>query len=434
MNKNLAAPQGEPSKTKTRKRWMDDTRVRFVVAVISAMLVWLLVVTVIAPDSDMIIDNVPVNFVYNASQYTSLGYSIMNDPSATVSLKVTGDRTVIGSLTKDDFVVYPDYTNILNSGENSLKLIVKSLTTSTTSYTVEISSSETSVVVVFDTVETVSVPVTISGENISIEDGYVLVSTTQSVAEVELTGPTSELEQVDSIVALYVGDEPLDETTTLTAALSFLDDDGNEVDFVYVEPALTSIDVTLTVNKYAELPITVNFINTPDGFDDSVLDYSFSHETLTVSGDAKTIDSMKEISVGTIDLSTFALDKVYELEISLPSGIIQQDNINVITVSFDCSDMDTKTLNISSDNVVVKNLPDNYQLTVESDRIMNVVLCGPTEAIEALAAASVIATIDVEDFSIALGTQTISVSISVPSDGQIFAIGSYTVDCKIESN
>ncbi len=433
MNKNVAAPQGEPQ-AKKRKNLMDDTRLRFIVAVISAMFVWLLVVTVIVPDSDMIIDNVPVNFSYNANQYASLGYSIMNDPSATVSLKVTGDRSVIGSLTKEDFVVYPDYSTILNSGETSLKLLVKGLTTSTTSYTVEISSSNTSVVIVFDTVETVSMPIALSGEGISIEDGYVLVSTTQNIAEVELTGPTSELEQVAEVVAQYVGEEPLSGTTTLEAELLFLDDDGNEVAFVYVEPALTDIDVTLTVNKYAELPITVNFINTPEGFDDSVLDYSFNHETLTVSGDAKTIDSMKEISVGTIDLSTFALDKVYEMEISLPSGIIQQDNINVITVSFDCSEMATKTLNVSADNVVVKNLPDNYQLTVESSRIMNVVLCGPADAIEELAAGSVIATIDAEDFSIALGTQTLSVSISVPSDGQIFAIGSYTVDCKIESN
>ncbi len=285
-----------------------------------------------------------------------------------------------------------------------------------------------------DTVSSVTLPVALSGEGVSIEEGYVLVSTTSNISEVTITGPTSELEQIDEVVAQYVGEESMSENTTLTVDLLFLNADGNEVEFVYAEVDETTADITLTVNKYAELPVTVNFINTPSNFDDSVLDYSFNHETLIVSGDAKTIDSMKEISVGTIDLSTFALDKVYEMEISLPSGIIQQDNINVITISFDCSEMDTKTLNISADNVVVENLPDNYQLTVESSRIMNVTLCGPTDAIEELAASSVIATINVDDFSIALGTQTISVSISVPSNGQIFTIGSYTVDCKIESN
>lgn len=382
MNKNVTKAPEEPKKRRTS--FMDDTRVRFVIAVLSAMFVWLLVVTVIVPDSDMIIDNVPVNFSYDATQYTSLGYSIMNDPSATVSIKVTGDRTVIGSLTKEDFVVYPDYSTILSSGETTLKLLVKSISASSSAYTVEISSANNTVEVVFDTVETISVPITLSGSGITIEDGYVLVKTTQSQDEVEFTGPTSELNQISKVVAEYTVEEALSENTTVAAQLSFLDEDGKEVEFIYVEPEDTEINVSLSINKYAELPITVSFINTPDNFDDSVLDYSFNHETLTVSGDAKTIDSMKEISVGTIDLSTFALDKIYELEVSLPSGIIQQNNINVITVSFDCSDMATKTLNVSSDNVVVKNLPDNYQLSVEADRIMNVVLCGPADAIEEL--------------------------------------------------
>lgn len=432
MNKAVKTSPKEPAKK--HKKLLDDTRVRFVIAVISAMFTWLLVVTVIAPDSYMVIDNVPVNFSYNTSQYTNLGYTMMNDPSATVSIKVSGERTVIGSLTKEDFVVYPDYSNVLNSGENSLKLLVKSLATNASDFTVEISSDNTSAVVVFDTVETVSFPITLSGEGISIEDGYLLISTTQSISEVEVSGPTSELDQISQVVAEYIGTEVLAGNTTLSANLRFLDSDGNDVEFVYMEAEQTQIDVTLVVNKYAALPVTVNFINTPSNFDASVLDYSFNHETLIVSGDAKTIDSMKEISVGTIDLSTFALDKVYEMEISLPSGIILQENINVITVSFDCSEMATKTLNVSAENIIIENLPDNYQIEIESSRIMNVTLCGPADVMESLAASSVIATINVDDFSIALGMQTVSVSISVPSDGRVFAIGSYTVACKIESN
>ncbi len=125
MNKNVTAPEKEPEKK--RKNFMDDSRVRFVIAVVSAMFFWLLVVTVIAPGSDMIIDNVPVNYTYNTAQYTNLGYTLMDAESATVSIKVTGDRSVIGSLTKEDFVVYPDYSTILNSGETTLKLLVNGL-------------------------------------------------------------------------------------------------------------------------------------------------------------------------------------------------------------------------------------------------------------------------------------------------------------------
>ncbi len=417
-----------------RKSLVEDPSMRMAIAIIAALLLWVVVVTFIQPNTDKTIDNVPVNFTYDSGAYTEEGLSIINDPSATVSIKVSGDGSVIGSLTKEDFIVYPDYSSVDSAGERSLKLLVKAASTSLTGVTVEITSATTSVDVVFDTVEEKTISIKLSAQDLEIADGYVLVKTEATPSQVVITGPTTELANITEVIATYTLEEELHETTTVEVTLQFFDDDGIEVEFVYVEPDIWETDVKLSVYKQVELPVSVRFINTPDDFDSSILKYSFSHATLNVMGNESDVDSLSEIAVGAIDLSTFALDKIYEMPIELPSGIELQDNISVITVSFDCSAMSTTTLNISNENVLVKNLPDSYQLEVETTRIMNVVLCGPTEAIEALAAGSVVATIDMDDFSIAVGSQTISVTISVPSNNQIFAIGSYTVQCKIESN
>ena len=184
----------------------------------------------------------------------------------------------------------------------------------------------------------------------------------------------------------------------------------------------------------ATLPVEVSFINAPRDFDSSVLTYSLSKQTLNVAGPASQIDRLSTLSVGTIDLSTFSLNKVYEMPIELPSEIRLLDNISSITVSFDSSKLETKTLNLPSDCVQVVNLPSTYTLTVETERLMTVTLCGPTGSLEALTPEQVVIEIDADDFSVAIGQQNIACRLYVPSNGKIFALGSYVIQCKIESN
>ena len=81
------------------------------------------------------------------------------------------------------------------------------------------------------------------------------------------------------------------------------------------------MEVTLEVYKMATLPVSVSFINAPRNFDPSVLVYSLSKQTLNVAGPESQIEKLSTLSVGTIDLSTFALNKVYELPIELPGNI-----------------------------------------------------------------------------------------------------------------
>ena len=116
--------------------------------------------------------------------------------------------------------------------------------------------------------------------------------------------------------------------------------------------------------------VSVSFINAPRDFDDSVLTYTLSKKNLNVAGPASQIDKLSTLSVGTIDLSTFSLNKVYEMPIELPSDIRLLDNISTITVSFDSSKLETKTLNLPAECVQVVNLPSTYTLTVETERLM----------------------------------------------------------------
>ena len=428
--KKLLRPEGGQNRS-----LLEDRRVRLALAALLAVLLWVAVTTVVQPGTTIPLGNVPVDYTYESSVYTSRGLSIVDAPERSVTLTISGDGYTIGELRAEDFVVYPDCSSVRSSGTKNLQLRVRCINSAVAgSISVSIADANSTVDVVFDVVEEKTLPIQVNTRYLTIEDGYILYSTAASSETVTLTGPSSELAGVASCTAEVSYSDPLSDSVTVDTNLRFYNESGQELHFEYVTLDRTAVEVTLSVYKTARLPINVRFVNTPPNFDDSVLIYSLSQTELRVAGPAGTVDDLSELAVGTIDLSNFALDKVYEMPITLPSGLVALDNVDTVTVSFNCSAMATKTLNIPAENVEVINLPPTYQLTVESDRLMNVTLCGPAAVLEGLTADQVVARIDADDFAVALGQQNIACSIYVPADGRVFALGSYAVQCMIESN
>ncbi len=430
----------EPNKNKgtkaaisPTKSILSDRRIRLLLSVIGAIIAWMAVTIVVQPGTTTTITNVPVDFTYDSSAYTSRGLSIVSAPEKSVSLKLSGDGYTIGGLSASDFVVYPDWSGVRDSGEKTLRLQVRSQSALLTGVSVSIEGDNT-VDVVFDVVEEKTLPIQVTTNYLSIADGYILYGTDASKETVTLSGPSSELSEVETCTAEVTHNGDLTDSVTLDTPLRFYTRSGKEVKFAYTTLETESVEVTLQVYKVATLPVTVSFINAPRDFDSSVLSYALSKKTLNVAGPENQIERLSSLSIGTIDLSTFALNKVYEMPIELPTGIHLLDNLTSITVSFDSSRLETKTMNLPAECVQVVNLPSTYTLTVETERLMNVTLCGPSGSLEALTPEQVVIEIDADDFSIALGQQNIACRLYVPSNGKIFALGSYVVQCKIESN
>ena len=416
------------------KSILDDRRIRLLLAIVGAIVAWMVVTIVVQPGTTRTINNVPVDFTYDSAAYTSRGLSIVSAEDKTVNLKLSGDGYTIGSLTSSDFVVYPDWSGVRDSGEKTLHLQVRGVNTLLNGVSVSIEGGDNSVDVVFDVVEEKTVPITVTTNYLTIADGYILYDTELSKETVTLSGPSTEIDKVETCTAEVTHKGELTDSVTLDTALRFYTKSGSEVKFEYTNLEESSVEVTLEVYKMATLPVSVSFINAPRNFDPSVLVYSLSKQTLNVAGPESQIEKLSTLSVGTIDLSTFAPNKVYELPIELPGNIRLLDNISSITVSFDSSRLETKTMNLPASCVQVVNLPSTYTLTVQTERLMNVTLCGPAGLLDTLVPEQVVIEIDADDFYVAAGQQNIACRLYVPSNGKIFALGSYVIQCKIESN
>ena len=107
-----------------------------------------------------------------------------------------------------------------------------------------------------------------------------------------------------------------------------------------------------------------------------------------VSGRSSVIQNLTEITVSDFDLSSFQLDKVYQLQVNLPKGVESRDNITTVNLTFNTQGYATKTINVSQIRVI--NQPANMEIKALDSRISSVTLVGPEEELEALSPNSVV--------------------------------------------
>ena len=348
-----------------------------------------------------------------------------------VTVRVEGNMTTIGSITASDIMVYPSYASVNGPGKVTLRLQAKITNTSDFSGNIKCTvESPTNIDVVFDEVSEKTVPVTVDTSGIAVAENYMLNRTAAVPAEVTLRGPTSELDRIAAVVAPVDDDTPLADTTTLPANLEMRDENGTVVTPLYTTMDNDSANVTLTIYQVRELPLAVNFIGTPTGFDVNSLKYSLSQQTLRVAGSARTISALDSLAVTDFDLAQeFEIGRDYQRLIELPAGVVSLDGVSNVTLSFDTDHLTSTKLNVS--NIRAINVPSNYELEILSSLVSGVELYGPAEDIENLSADSVVAQIDCQSLNLTAGQQTIPVTIQIPASSRIFATGSYTVQCEI---
>lgn len=372
-----------------------------------------------------------VNFNYNTAAYDALGVEIVNQPQKQVTVKFSGSGITLGQIHADDFVVYPDYSSVRGSGETTLNLIVEMVGSQFASVQPTIVDSDRTVDVVFATVDEKTMTVTIDSQEVQPAQGYILNRMVANPVEVTVRGAEEEVAKIDKIVAhVPPQEQPLNATVTVDAPLEAQDADGNPLDLEYTSLSAYTAEVILQIYQVKELPLTINFINVPTGFDISSLSYHLDQETLLVAGPEKTLSGLTEISVASFDLSTFQLGKSYPLALQLPTGLISQEGITAVNLTFETEGLAEKTVDVS--NIRVVNSAVEGSVTIVTNKIRSVTLIGPEEELEQISSTQVEAQILGEDINVTGGQQNIPVQIVVPSSSRIFAVGNYTATVQVD--
>ena len=217
--------------------------------------------------------------------------------------------------------------------------------------------------------------------------------------DVIIKGAEYKLEQVATVRALVDVDEisnpKAGELTLKDVPLVAYDEEGKTVD---VEIVPKTVDAKLTITSPSkEIPVTV----VPTGnlaFGKSIESIETNISSVTVYGEQDAIDKIEELEVE-IDVKGLESDKEFNVTLKKPKGITEISE-KTITVNVKVSNSTTKEFTI--DNIVFRNLADNYtvQALSEEDTKVIVSVSGSADIVNNVDASSINVYVDLEGYSV----------------------------------
>ena len=217
--------------------------------------------------------------------------------------------------------------------------------------------------------------------------------------DVIIKGAEYKLEQVATVRALVDVDEisnpKAGELTLKDVPLVAYDEEGKTVD---VEIVPKTVDAKLTITSPSkEIPVTV----VPTGnlaFGKSIESIETNISSVTVYGEQDAIDKIEELEVE-IDVKGLESDKEFNVTLKKPKGITEISE-KTITVNVKVSNSTTKEFTI--DNIVFRNLADNYtvQALTEEDTKVIVSVSGSADIVNNVDASSINVYVDLEGYSV----------------------------------
>ncbi len=408
------------------RKLLANNKFYVVLSILIAASLWAFVGLTVNTEGYTIVKDVPIKF--ETSNETA-GFTVIKNDITSVDLVVGGNRSVIGVLTADDFIASVDYSNITEAGNYDLDVEVAPKTPSS-DYKISSYSGKT-VSVFLDKVISKKFEIQTELLKATVAEGYVLQKPVTSKTELTLTGPESDLSKIDSCVAIVNINGELTESVTKTANIEYRNADGVKVTLQDIKSDTETVDVSVSVLMEKEVAVKFSYTNLPDGFTKDTLSYTMSVNKIKIAGPEETVKDLGEVNVGYIDVAALSLDGKVELNVELPAGFVNLEEVDTVTVEFDFSNFTQRYIPTTTINLV--NVPASYDATVLTKRINNIRIIGNSEEVTKLTMANVVAEVDLASVGdITVGTQTVPVKIIVNSEETVWAVGQYTVNISVK--
>ena len=398
-------------------------------SVVAAIVCWFVIIAATSDERTVEIRNVPVTVDSNSGVLSSLGLNVIEGAEETVSVLVHGKSIVVGGLTASDIQLRADLSGVTGPASNKELNIIAS--SASNDYKI-VAINPPTIRVTFDRLMDKEIPISVDINGLSVPDeGYMLGDVAISPSSVTIVGPEVDLNRIEKAVVRTDINEPLTQSQIITADIEFYDSEGNLIDISsrsHISTSVNTVEISIPVRKIVELPLTLNFLNVPDGFPLDELEYTLSNDTITVAAPEDAIKNYYEIVVGYIDFSELDLSQnnTLNFDVRLPSGFLNINNIESVVVEFDATDIAAKNFNLGASNFSVVNVPPDYDVKVLTAALNNVRMVGSKEVISKLLSTEIVVEIDLSDSEIQTGQYQRPVRVYAPNKGLVWAVGDYS--------
>lgn len=400
-------------------------------SIICSVVLWFVITSSGETDWKKTVHDVPVEI--NLPSTSDL--NVVEGEDATVTAEISGMRYNIGNFHGEDVRLQASLTGVTKPGTYTLR--VEAVNEEGRKYEV-LSITPSTIEVTFDREVERDIPLELelTGAEVPDEEAFQLGEATISPTMVTIQGPETQVNRIARGVVRAALTEPLSATEKLDLPIVFLDSDGNTVP-VGTEGSLVTcnyetVRVEIPVLRIVELPTTLSFINVPTDFPLEELEYTLSNDYITVAATAETLSRYYEVPIGYVDLYQLDLtvNSSLTFKLQLPDAIRNYNNIENVVVEFNSEGFEAKTLSVR--NIVIRNVPPDYDAQLLTRSINNVRMIGPSEIIDGLKSTDLVAEIDFADQEVQTGQYEVSVQIYAPNKGLVWAIGEYTAVVSVQ--
>ena len=400
----------------------------FVFSLLAALFIWLMVVVNVSEPTTRVIQGVKVNI--DSTVPSQFGLEVFGEKDFTVDVTVEGKKYQISSaaLSAEDIVITAQTNNVDSAGNRTLQLKpeipegadYKITTLSAKTIDVYFDTSKTVQMVIEPQVETDGFPI--------VEEGFTSGNINLSDTSVTVTGPSTEINRIEKVVAKLVLEKSLSANKSADAEIILLND-KNRSNFKYVSMNIDKVVLTIPVLRTKELKTIVAFKNAPDNFVVTPLEYTISPEKDLFNISVDDYEKIADFTIGTIDFKTLSPSNHVFTFLSDDIDVAEESGTEEFSVNVDMSGISQEYLTCSSEVFVVNN-PDKKDYKV-SDLNKSVVVVGDEKELESITTEDIKVEIDLSELDISEGqSETVPAVVSVDNAG-CWIYGTYFVEVSL---
>ena len=397
-------------------------------AVTIALVLWVYVITVVSPNSEVTIYNIPV-VVQGEPMLESYGLMNVTENIPTVTLKLSGNRSDLNKVNSSNITVVVDLSKVYEAGTTNLRYSISYPGDVPAGALTEESRYPSTIPIEVERKLRKEVPVNIRYVGELSED--FIVDKENKILDyntVTVSGPESV---VDQITQAIIDVDLTGKTVSFSDnyRYSLCNDQDEPVDAQKVETNVAQVNLTLYIERVKELPLVVTVVN-GGGATKETSEIKIDPKTVKVSGSEIVMENLTELNLGTIELSELLEDTEMSFVIQLPDGVKFMDpDVTTANVTVKFPSLSTTKLVIT--NIRAENVPEGMEVEFWT-KSLEVTLRGDKNLIARVTPDAVVAVVDFSNAQ--LGTYTIKSNISLNGAfSSIGAIGSYSVSVTVRS-
>ncbi len=413
-------------------RFLHNDKLMMLLSLLLAILIWALVVFGPSNTQEQVISGVPIAVTLNDYAGETLNLRITSGADATATVKVQGLRSVVSRLSAADITITADTGNVIKEGTYTLPLRVASNGDYTIQSVVGPDGNNDTVTISCDVWREAFFPVSVEAPNLTVTDkenyqiGTPVIGNGVLVdGQITLSGPRSDINRIDKVVAVIADEEAISESGVYTAQLEARDDTGKVIDSIaYANAEDGKVSVTVPVLVYREVTLTPSSLNVPTDYANNASLVTVSPSKIELWGVPSEIDdyiaTVKQLL--TVDFDKLSPDQLTQtITLTANEAIRPVNGVESLTLKVNLNSIISKTFDVelNSTNFIAQRLSDGYKMVAKQSKV-SVTLCGPSYTLDGVRARDIRLIVDMPQAT--AGVQTVQARATVPSKGNVWAL------------